>query len=93
MAYDIKSKNRFSKTAFTLWDYNQLAVKHNLNDKDRYIYTQFMKERFPNENDEMYATEWINRFKTGNPTPYMDSISLEVYEKSEKKWKEMMKEK
>lgn len=95
MSFKVKSskRERYKKTAFTLWDYNTIGLNYKLSDKERYIYMQFMNDRFPKENDELYAREWAERFERGNPKVYMDSDSLKSYEKAEKSWKEMMKEK
>jgi len=44
----------------------------------------FFKRRFPNRNIETekmtgYFYEWVSRFNTANPTQFMDSDSLEIY--------------
>jgi hypothetical protein len=97
MTFKVKTKKSedisYRKSPFTLFDYNQIALKYGLNDKDRYVYTQFMKSRFPNEKCEGYAGEWAGRFKTGQPEVFMDDISRKKFEKAKKMWKEMMKEK
>ena len=66
---------------FTEKDYLEIASKEKLNEKQAYKYSQFMKRRFSNERHLPYAQEWARRFKTENPESYMDSESLEVYNK------------
>ena len=45
------------------------------------IVEEFFIKRFNRQpkDDIVYFEEWIRRFKTGNPTAYMDSKSKEVY--------------
>jgi hypothetical protein len=48
------------------------------------ITTEFFKRRFPKANIELekeigYFQQWEKRIATGNPEPYMDEESLEVW--------------
>ena len=53
-----------------------IAEKHNINAE---IYAEFITRRFPNESDISYLTEWAERFSTGTPEVYMDSVSQAIY--------------
>ena len=44
------------------------------------IFVSFMEKRFPNEKNEAYIRQWVDRFKSGNPKAYMDSVSRKVYD-------------
>jgi|WetSurMetagenome_2_1015567.scaffolds.fasta_scaffold469146_2 hypothetical protein len=46
------------------------------------LFEIFMMERFPNEASEGYVAEWAERFKSGDPTGYMDSTTLKAYIKA-----------
>ena len=46
------------------------------------LFVEFMEMRFPNESCISYIMEWVERFKSGNPLPYMDSQSLLCYKKA-----------
>lgn len=47
---------------------------------------QFMTKRFPKEpKNSGYADEWKGRFDRGSPEKYMDSDSLKIYRKLEKR--------
>jgi hypothetical protein len=54
------------------------------------LYVEFMKKRFPHERDSTYAKEWVERFRTGDPTAYMDNQSLKAYIQSIKKLRKVM---
>lgn len=64
-------------------DYRKIAQKVGVWPTD--VYVKFMQTRFPKEFDEHYAAEWAGRFKTGDPTPYMDNQSLKAYMDAVKK--------
>jgi len=57
----------------------KIGIKNNVKDID--VFVKFLSKRFPNESDRLegYFTEWATRFNTGNPTRYMDDISLAIY--------------
>lgn len=64
---------------------NRKIVMEKLKDNEA-IVTEFFKRRFPDkkikfEKECSYFDEWVNRFKSGSPTSYMDEESLEVYNK------------
>ena len=46
------------------------------------LFVKFFSKRFPNEDDRIlsYVSEWADRFNTGDPTPFMDSISKSIYD-------------
>jgi hypothetical protein len=54
-----------------------LAEKKGL--KNPTLFLNFMNERFPKEAHETYVNEWIERFLTGNPLPYMDPTTKAAY--------------
>jgi len=74
-----KRKSKTPKSFFENIGKEQGLTGDQLND-----FTTFMQLRFPYETDERYTTEWVGRFKTGNPEGYMDSHSLAVYKKIKK---------
>ena len=45
------------------------------------LFVKFFMKRFPNESNEIhsYCCEWIDRFMSGNPVPYMDIQSKKIY--------------
>lgn len=49
------------------------------------LFTEFFNTRFPNESNNItsYVREWAGRFVRGNPKAYMDSESLEIYNREE----------
>jgi hypothetical protein len=84
MAFKVTKKVKIFEErypAFKEEDYLAIARKEKLDEKQAYKYSQFMKRRFPNERHLPYAKEWATRFKTNNPKSYMDSESLEAYNK------------
>lgn len=76
-----KSKKTWEEKypVFSEKDYLAIANKEKLTEKQAYRYSKFMIKRFPNERHLPYAQEWAGRFKTENPESYMDSESLEIY--------------
>lgn len=44
-------------------------------------FVKFFMTRFPNisEKAEKYCIQWIERFNTGFPEPYMDTTSYKIY--------------
>jgi len=66
------------------FDYHRIAKSVGLDWKNAVRYTLFMKERFPGEKDEGYATEWANRFKRGVEYNVADSESKQILEKVDK---------
>ena len=49
--------------------------------KDLNLFVEFLSTRFPDEDDDIksYFSEWADRFNTGVPKHYMDSLSLNMY--------------
>ena len=45
------------------------------------LFVEFFSEAFPNESNQItsYCREWIGRFKSGDPTVYMDNDRLSIY--------------
>ena len=43
------------------------------------IFVRFMVLRFPEETCNHYIAEWVRRFKSGNPIPFMDLESRNAY--------------
>lgn len=56
---------------------NELCNKYGLRNYDFFV--NFFMQRFPNESMESYVCEWIKRFKSGNPTIYMDKNTYGIY--------------
>ncbi len=61
-------------------------------EKAEKITTEFFKGRFPDkdlkfEKECGYFWEWVNRFKSGNPEPFMDGESKTVWGKMQLKEK------
>lgn len=54
------------------------------------LFMEFVKKRFPHERDKVYLTEWVERFKSGDPTAYMDNESVMAYIKSIKKLRDII---
>jgi len=54
------------------------------------LFVAFMKERFPQEGDKHYARKWADRFASGDPTAYMNNISLGAYINQIKKLRKVM---
>ena len=51
--------------------------------KNLKLFVDFLSMRFPDESDKItsYFAEWADRFNSGCPERYMDSMSLRVYDK------------
>jgi hypothetical protein len=77
----MEKKSRYSK--ITEKEYRQIANKAHLWPTD--VYVEFMQKRFPKEFDRNYAEEWATRFKSGDPTAYMDLQSVRAYMEAVKK--------
>jgi hypothetical protein len=60
----------------TMKDYYIIANEVGI---DEQLYAEFMLKQFPNEMDRSYAKEWAERFKSGNPTAWMDKESTETF--------------
>ena len=54
-----------------------MAINKELSKYD--LFVKFMLARFPMEQHESYIEEWVDRFKSGQPTVYMDNESLNIY--------------
>jgi hypothetical protein len=59
-------------------DYHRIAKSVGLDWKNAVRYTLFMKERFPGEKDEGYATEWAERFRRGVEHNAVDSKGRQI---------------
>jgi hypothetical protein len=57
--------------------FKEIARREGLTNEN--LFVEFMAARFPNEDDDRYIAEWAGRFKSGDPTSWMDSKSLSVY--------------
>jgi hypothetical protein len=51
---------------------------------NRAVFKKFIALRFPNERDQSYIDEWVDRFRGGEPEKYMDSQSLAAYSMAKK---------
>jgi hypothetical protein len=65
---------------------NQQDIKFKGVDLSEKITLEFFKRRFPDKDIEFekkcgYFGEWVQRFKSGEPEMFMDTESLEVWEK------------
>jgi hypothetical protein len=69
-------------------DLRKLALINGINYPE--LYVEFMKKRFPHERDNTYAKEWVERFRTGDPTAFMDNQSIKAYIDSIKKLRKVM---
>jgi hypothetical protein len=65
-------------------NYYKIAYSVGLNQDDAFRYVSFMIERFPEEKDVGYATEWAKRFKRGVEYNVADSESKRILEKVDK---------
>lgn len=54
------------------------------------LFTEFIQARFPHEGSPDYIGEWAERFKSGDPTVYMDNESLNKYIDSIKKLRKVV---
>jgi len=77
MAYEILTKI----------DLHKIAILAGL--KDSQLYVEYMKKRHPHANGR-YAMEWAERFKSGDPTAYMDVKSVKAYQQSIKKLRKVV---
>lgn len=62
----------------------QTGLRHNA------LFVAFMKARFPHEGSPNYVEEWAERFRSGDPTAYMDNQSVEAYINQIKKLRGVM---
>jgi hypothetical protein len=46
---------------------------------NREIFSEFISRRFGNESELTYIDEWAQRFTTGTPEMFMDTISKAIY--------------
>jgi hypothetical protein len=70
----------FTRKPLREFDYRKIAKSVGLNAEDTIRYTLFMTERFPEEKDVGYATEWAERFKRGVEYNAADSESKRILE-------------
>lgn len=60
-----------------IWNLRSIAHKRGLENAD--LFAQWFNKRFPKGMDETYIVEWVDRFKRGNPTVFMDDVSFKDY--------------
>ena len=50
------------------------------------FFARWWFEAFPRNRDPSYMHEWVDRFRKGSPTTFMDKDRLEAYIKVSRKW-------
>lgn len=71
MTYKINTKQKQREL------FSDIAQRKGMNNS--LLFEEFMLKRLPNETNTGYISEWVDRFKSGNPVGYMDKKSKKAY--------------